>query len=390
MATANFRINQTGHPTLAIGIAGKSRDDLETGLPCVLRNIDDTGVTSSRWTLTPPKGSLAVLTSPFSLSTSFTPDVVGTYIVDLKINQGRKGQVQRLLGAVRLPFLSVGSFSGRLRYPGAGEDEEANWDYDFGAGPIANTTGWQADLDDWLKVVYNGTTGTAGFGALFAVDTSQPGFTGLVDQWKFENSLVAENATGRDFQSTAGLDRYCKIRRKTFYSVGRNSMLSRGGVNDPALRINGAITTYLLADIHQMPTVGNAIFVFGVPGSNSAGTNYQWAMYFSGVSQTLQAIHEHDGGSKEIVDFTIPGSGPVLYTMRRTADLGGGVQDVSLFYNGALVYTGSTSQLADDGAGTQEVRIGDSIAMLVGDAVVCDEAHSDATVLAVAQQVGVA
>lgn len=231
--------------------------------------------------------------------------------------------------------------------------------------------------------------GAGGGTGLSAIDTTQSGFTGLVDQWKFEDNLNAEGGTGRNLSSTSGLDRYCTIREKRFYSLGRNSLLNRGGTHDAVLSLPGAITVYLLADIHQMPTADSVIFLFGTPGSNSAGTNYQWAYVFESSGQFMTSVHEHGGGIKEISNFVIPPSSVNLWTMTRTADLGGGAQDVKMYLNGALISTDTTPTLADDGSGSQQINIGQIISMLIGDAVVCNTVHTPETIAAVAAQVGV-
>lgn len=136
MAAAAIRIDQAGHPTQEIGVPGISRRDLSAGLPVTLRNQDDTGVRAWRWRIvTKPKGSTAALSNSIAPVPTFTPDVPGTYLVELTVNEGKKGERTRRIGAV---LDSQG-----LRFPGAGETTEANWN--------GNTQGWHPDLDEILQ-----------------------------------------------------------------------------------------------------------------------------------------------------------------------------------------------------------------------------------------------
>ena len=84
MASANIVLQQHGD-----GYAiSASRDDLDLSTVTVL-NLNNTGVTSWLWTLVEiPTGSSASLVAPTTSSTTFTPDLVGTYLVKLAINGG--------------------------------------------------------------------------------------------------------------------------------------------------------------------------------------------------------------------------------------------------------------------------------------------------------------
>lgn len=249
------------------------------------------------------------------------------------------------------------------------------------ATAAATTSTWTLNI---------GGGGGGGGGTLTAIDTGQAGFTGLVDQWLFEDDLTAENATGRDLNSTMTFERYVTVRGKRFYSLGKNGLLNRGGTHDAVLSLAGTVTVYLLADMNELPTIDTVIFLFGTPGSNAAGTNYQWAMVFESTDQHVTAVHENGAGNKNITNYTAPPSGVHLWTMTRTADLGGGTQDVSMYLDGVLMATLQTSNLPTDGSGSQQINFGQAITMLVGDAVVCNTLHTPTTIEAVAAQVGVA
>lgn len=139
MAQARIRIDQAGHPTSPIGVPGASRDDLILGLQVALRNQDDTGVRSWRWSLKDrPTTSLATLSNTTAAVPTFTPDVPGTYRVELIVNEGRKGEKD-------IQFAAVRNAQG-LRMPAAGEQAEA--------GP----RGYMPDLEEWLETGASGAS----------------------------------------------------------------------------------------------------------------------------------------------------------------------------------------------------------------------------------------
>jgi hypothetical protein len=80
--------------------------------------------------------------------------VEGSYLVQLTVNAGLQGEVDRVIGAVRFSF---GGFD--VRYPAAAETDEANWQVDLGAGPVENTSGWWEDFDRWLRALQAGGSG---------------------------------------------------------------------------------------------------------------------------------------------------------------------------------------------------------------------------------------
>ena len=66
-----------------------SRDGLALNSPITLTNQDNTGVKSWLWTLTDkPANSSASITNHNGSVASFTPDVVGTYLISLSVNSG--------------------------------------------------------------------------------------------------------------------------------------------------------------------------------------------------------------------------------------------------------------------------------------------------------------
>ena len=139
MATAQIRIDQPTHPSQPVGQAGKPRRDLELGAPVTLRNVDDTDVSRWLWALLDrPLGSTAVLSSVSSPQVTFTPDVDGSYRIQLQINDGLLEERQILVAAVEN---SLGQ-----RLPAAGEQaNETNFP------GIPPDDGWSKDVEKILR-----------------------------------------------------------------------------------------------------------------------------------------------------------------------------------------------------------------------------------------------
>lgn len=77
MTTALIKIN---------GVLGENLD-LISGTVCTLTNNDDTGVLTWAWVLTSvPDGSSATLSGAATATATFTPDIIGSYIISLTVN----------------------------------------------------------------------------------------------------------------------------------------------------------------------------------------------------------------------------------------------------------------------------------------------------------------
>lgn len=137
MAAALIRIDQASHPTTPTGLAGRSRDDIVLNSLVTLNNQDNTGVRSWRWEIIdqPNVTTPIALSDPTSPVPTFTPVDEGSYLIQLTVNEGRRGEVQRLIVAIR-------DAAGN-RVPAAGEQAEANWD-DASGNP--NPRGWQPEM----------------------------------------------------------------------------------------------------------------------------------------------------------------------------------------------------------------------------------------------------
>jgi hypothetical protein len=165
MSSAHIVANQAGKPA---GQSSVSRRDLDLAVPVFLSNASDDGVRSHRWRMVDrPSGSTAVITNKASAVSQFTPDVAGSYLVELQVDDADEGQVDRRVFAVLTDF--GGATTRPLRIPAAGEDAEANWLYDFGVTLTPNTRGWQPDFVELL--LYTGLLAPAAAAALDAVLT---------------------------------------------------------------------------------------------------------------------------------------------------------------------------------------------------------------------------
>lgn len=103
MAAAQIRIDQAGN-SAPTGVPGVARDDITRGAPVTLRNADNTGVKTWAWRLiSRPYGSAATISGPTSAVCNFTPDVFGSYLFELRVNNGLAGELVQLGVIVRDP-----------------------------------------------------------------------------------------------------------------------------------------------------------------------------------------------------------------------------------------------------------------------------------------------
>lgn len=142
MTEARIIISQLG----ASGPPGIARRDLVLDEVVTLSNQDNTGVRSWRWRLLDkPDGSTAALSGAVQATATFTPDVAGSYLIELQVDEGRGGQVTRTIAAVLEAFGAT-----YIRWPAAGERNEANWTING----VQNTRGWTSDFVDAIKATY--------------------------------------------------------------------------------------------------------------------------------------------------------------------------------------------------------------------------------------------
>lgn len=143
-------------PTLSEGVAGVARDDLWVGRVVRLR-VGTSGNTTYSWgILDRPQGSGATLQNADTATPSFTPDVPGSYRVQLITNGGGPGNVQVRIAACTFDTAGV-SVNRGWRIPAYGETPfEAN----FGG----QARGWSATLDNILSDIQVSLTEGGGGG----------------------------------------------------------------------------------------------------------------------------------------------------------------------------------------------------------------------------------
>src|SRR6266545_2961797 len=120
MATPTIKIDQAG---LAPGTAGASRDDLVVGAPVTLTDPANPSGTFAWALAASPPGSAATLSGATGSTARFTPDVPGTYLVELVANSSASYTTD-VTGA-HVPIGNQGGcgvrFRNALRAPAAGE-----------------------------------------------------------------------------------------------------------------------------------------------------------------------------------------------------------------------------------------------------------------------------
>jgi len=153
VAAANIVITQSG----VRGAPGVSRDDIALfsgANPVVLSNADDNGVRGWRWTLlSVPRGSSAVLSNVVAAQPTLEPDIEGTYLIQLQVNEGLTGEVDTVAVAVRNAPITIGPDTFNTRYIASAETVEANWEAAWANPGNPNDTGWWEDLDQWLHLL---------------------------------------------------------------------------------------------------------------------------------------------------------------------------------------------------------------------------------------------
>ena len=108
MVTASIKIN---------GTQG-SNDGLSVGVVANLSNSNNTDVLTWFWEfVSVPPGSSATMLTPTSSTASFTPDIVGSYLIKLTVTGASDSDIDEAIGAVLTPNLSI-------RIPAAGEETE--------------------------------------------------------------------------------------------------------------------------------------------------------------------------------------------------------------------------------------------------------------------------
>jgi hypothetical protein len=167
MPGAIIAFDQARPSTPSYGSPGIARDDLWLSWEVTCRCTTSGNISYAWEFLSIPAGSAAVLADANESSATFTPDLAGTYRVQLATSGGGPGNVQVLVAAVR--YNNTGTLVNRgWRIPGVGElPAEDNME--------GNVRGWSAALEFILADILanlGGSSFTPG-GDLSGTSTSQ-------------------------------------------------------------------------------------------------------------------------------------------------------------------------------------------------------------------------
>ena len=151
--------------------------EVTAGTPVVLTNNDDTGILGWQWTMLDlPPGSGTTLSTPNASTSTFTPDITGTYLVELRTYTDVPRTTGETIDTQAAGVRYVGSLAWRL--PAAGETTQ------FSA------RGWTDEVNDILDEARTGILNAAG-------DISGPGSS--VD----ERLARWDGVTGKVLQNSA-------------------------------------------------------------------------------------------------------------------------------------------------------------------------------------------
>lgn len=226
MGAASIRIDQPTNPTTPVGQPGRARNDLLIGLPISLQNTDNTDVLRWVWTMVDrPIGSTAVLSGTTSTQVTFTPDVAGSYLIRLAVNDGLAGEIDLKVAAI---LDSAG-----YRYPATGETAASvNWPV---AGSV-NPYGWGKDVEAVLR--------EAAAGGSLAGTLAIGNTTGGTDiELTNGDEIVGEDGGSISFAPTTGDIVIDGVLRSPDGSASSGDTLElEGGAGDGALSSGGGIT----------------------------------------------------------------------------------------------------------------------------------------------------
>lgn len=126
------------------GTPGVARNDLWLSQPVTL-SVGTTGNTSFQWTLlNSPPGSAATLGTPTASTSTWTPDVYGTYRIRLVTNGGGPGNTQIRIVRVRKNASGVLVRTGKWSLPAVGEQSGEN-------NYVGNTRSWADPIEEIIN-----------------------------------------------------------------------------------------------------------------------------------------------------------------------------------------------------------------------------------------------
>lgn len=217
MATSNIIIQQSDGNEVS-----QSRDDLVLGVVVTLLNLNNTGVTSWLWQIVDkPDGSTATLSSSTGSTSTFTPDIEGTYLIKLIINGG---QATDQKGA------AVKTSNLHYRIPAASEE-----------GEFDSIRGWAEAVNDALRKIDDGYMAAASTGV--PASRTLTGAFGIVGGGDLSSNRTFSLATF----GTAGtynqvhVDAYGRISSGSFMNLTLQNIYDNSTPSTVVLNSNGGL-----------------------------------------------------------------------------------------------------------------------------------------------------
>ena len=183
MATASILINQSGK---SAGLPSTSREDLDLNLTVTLTNNDDTGAAGWLWEfVAKPPTSSATLADYDTNTATFTPDVVGSYLIKLTVYDGVNEVIDQRVAAVTTSQYE-------MRIPAATETDEFNGTTGWSNAiyyAFTNLDGYAQKLGDSLRLdeVLSDPTYGDSYGWVYSKEID--GYTELFYQDSYGNSV---------------------------------------------------------------------------------------------------------------------------------------------------------------------------------------------------------
>lgn len=297
-------------------------------------------------------------------------ETMGASGVALKFLSGMEVAGAKILASTGTPEGAVTAGVGSIYMDTAGSSGTTLYTKSTGTG----NTGWEV-VGGGGTTINTISTATAGFG------TAQINITFDTGQ-----DLADQTINGYDLRSTQVETYYVVDGKRGLYSRQATRVDENAGPgNSPLLQITENLTIHALLYLYESRMNGTPLYPgFGATGETEAA-NFLWSMRQDSTNRTEVFWEQGSGGNVEEITESSPYPGRwVLMSLTRATD---GLATI-LYTDGAQ--TASFNQATKASGGTSSEFICEEFMGLLGGFVVTATTQTPATVLAVAQQVGVA
>ena len=293
MVIAAILINQSGKPA---GSPSTSREDLDLNTLVTLTNDDNSGITSWLWEFVyKPPTSSAVISGAGTSTATFTPDVVGSYLIKLTVSDGVSDVIDQRIAAIKTSQYE-------MRIPAAEETVEFD-----------GTTGWASaiynaftNLDananksgDPVKIDQQIALPTYGDGYGWMYSTILDGYTELFYRDSYGNSVQISDKGilyGGGLLGAAQLSELADVSTSTPTS---GNLLIPNGLKWYSRTLGGAIAidsygnTSFIATAETVADDNDLIVIYD--NTASAYRRMTRANFVSGVANTLDRAYDEGG-----------------------------------------------------------------------------------------------